>query len=82
MLNWDKVKSERELLIREMLYGNVKDILKKYSKEKLKETFLKNLHRFDAKNKAFWKLALDISDEEIEQRTKKSFREGGRSWNF
>ncbi|WP_243694533.1 hypothetical protein [Aquifex aeolicus] len=74
MFNWDKVKSERELLIREMLYGNVKEVLKKYPRKKLREAFLKNLHRFDAKNRAFWKLALNISDEEVKERTERGFR--------
>ncbi len=41
MLNRDRVKSEEELLIREMLYGNIEEVLKKYSKEKLKRIFLK-----------------------------------------
>jgi len=77
MLNWDKVRSERELLIREMLYGDVKEVLRKYPKERLKEVFLKNIHRFDPKNKAFWKLILEVSDEEIEQKTKNSFRGSG-----
>lgn len=70
MLNWDGVKSEKELLIREMLYGNVEEILKKHSKEELKRVFLENLHRFDSKNIAFWRLILEVSDEEIEQRAR------------
>ncbi len=76
MLNWDRVKSGKELLIREMLYGNVEDVLKNHPKEELKRVFLENLHRFDPKNRAFWKLALEVSDEEIEQRAKGSFRKG------
>ncbi len=76
MLNWDRVKSEKELLIREMLYGNVEEVLKIHPKEELKRVFLENLHRFDPKNRAFWKLALEVSDEEIERRAKNSLREG------
>ena len=76
MLNWYGVKSEKELLIREMLYGNVEEVLRKHSRKKLKRVFLENLHRFDPKNRAFWKLALEVSDEEIEQKAKGSFKEG------
>ncbi len=76
MLNWDRVKSEKEQLIREMLYSNIEEVLKKHSKEELRRIFLENIHRFDPKNRAFWKLALEVSDEEIEQRTKGSFKEG------
>ena len=61
MFNWDRVKSEKEIMIREMLFGDVEDILKKYPKEILKKVFLENIHRFDKKNKSFWGFVLDIN---------------------
>ncbi|WP_022856199.1 hypothetical protein, partial [Thermodesulfobacterium thermophilum] len=60
---WDRVVSEEELLIRALLYANPIDLLKAFSKEKLKEVFLNNLHRFDKKNLNFWKIILEIDED-------------------
>ena len=75
MLNWDRVKSETEIIIREMLYDDPRDVLREYEKERLKGIFLSNLHRFDKKNKSYWKLVLDVSDEEFTRAVKENFRE-------
>ena len=69
MLDSDGVRSEKELLIREMLFGDIENLLPRYPREILRETFLENIHRFDRRNTAFWKLVLDVSDEELEQKT-------------
>jgi len=81
-INWDNVKSEDVLVVREMLYENPKIVLKKYSKEKLKEIFLNYLHLFDKKNLNFWKLVLDIDDDLLNKKTKKSFRKDCSIWNY
>ncbi len=82
MLDWDGVRSDKELLIREMLYGDVENLLSHFPREELRKTFLENIHRFDKKNIAFWKLVLDVSDEEFEQRTQKNFRAVNKIWDY
>jgi hypothetical protein len=46
---WDRTQDEEELLIRAMIYHNPVELLMAFSREELKKTFLKNLHRFDDK---------------------------------
>jgi hypothetical protein len=71
---WDRVVSEEELLIRALLYANPIDLLKAFPKEKLKEVFLNNLHRFDKKNLNFWKIILEIDEDEFNRHAEKNFR--------
>jgi len=71
---WDRVVSEEELLIRALLYADPLELLKAFSKEKLKEVFLNNLHRFDKKNLNFWKIILEIDDDEFNRYAEKNFR--------
>jgi hypothetical protein len=71
---WDRVVSEEELLIRALLYADPIELLKAFSKEKLKEVFLNNLHRFDKKNLNFWKIILEIDEDEFNRYAEKNFR--------
>jgi len=71
---WDRVVSEEELLIRALLYADPLELLKAFSKEKLKEVFLNNLHRFDKKNLNFWKIILEIDEDEFNRYAEKNFR--------
>ena len=71
---WDRVVSEEELLIRALLYANPIDLLKAFPREKLKEVFLNNLHRFDKKNLNFWKIILEIDEDEFNRHAEKNFR--------
>ena len=71
---WDRVVSEEELLIRALLYANPIDLLKAFPKEKLTEVFLNNLHRFDRKNLNFWKIILEIDEDEFNNYPEKNFR--------
>ncbi len=80
--NWDKTASEEEILIRRMLYDDPRTLLKNYEKDLLKKLFLKNFYKFDKKNKSFWKLVLDVSDEEIDRITKESFRNSVKIWDY
>jgi hypothetical protein len=80
--NWDKTASEEEILIRRMLYDDPRTLLKNYEKDFLKKLFLKNFYKFDKKNKSFWKLVLDVSDEEIDRITKESFRNSVKIWDY
>ncbi len=73
-LSWDKETDREILLFRQMRWDDPQKLLKQYSKEELRKIFFKFYFRFDRKNKAFWKLVLEIGDEEIEQKTKGSIR--------
>lgn len=75
MISWDGQKAEEELLIRMMLMGNVFKVLEDHEVAVLRKIFLNNTHRFTRYNRSFWKLILDISDDELDECTEKSFRE-------
>lgn len=81
-LAWDGVKSDREITIREMLYEDPRKVLRKHGKEKLRKIFLKHLHRFDKRNISFWKLVLEVSDEEVARASSSNFRETGKIWSY
>lgn len=73
---WDGCKGN-ESIIRKMIFGNIEDIrelLKVYGKEKLRKIFLENIYRFNGRDKSFWKLILEVSDEQINLETKRSIR--------
>ena len=82
MLNWDGVKSDTELTIREMLYEDPRNVLAKYEEEELREIFLTYIHRFDKKNRSFWKLVLGVSDEEYDRAIRENFREANKVWDY
>lgn len=63
--SWDKEKSEIELLIRKMKFQDPRKTILEYSKNKLKDVFLKNYFRFSEKEQSFWKIILDISEKEL-----------------
>ncbi|MEZ0343554.1 MAG: hypothetical protein ABWJ99_01935 [Caldimicrobium sp.] len=73
---WDGVQCEEELILRAMLYDDPQWILQSFSKEFLKNLFLKHIHRFERENRSFWKLLLEVSNEEIERASKENLREG------
>ncbi|NPA40745.1 MAG: hypothetical protein GXO18_00515 [Aquificae bacterium] len=79
---WDGVRSEREVLIRRMLFDDPRKVLKDYEIRLLRETFLKYIHRFDERNVSFWSLVLEVSDEEIAKARSSNFREAGKVWNY
>ncbi len=81
-LAWDGVKSDREITIREMLYEDPRKVLRKHRKEKLRSLFLEYVHRFDKRNKSFWKLILEVSDEEYERAIRENFREANKVWDY
>jgi|YNPBryunderm2012_1023409.scaffolds.fasta_scaffold08889_6 hypothetical protein len=58
------------------MFHNPVELLRAFSREELKKTFLENLHRFDDKNLNFWKFALEVSDEELNRYAKGNFRFG------
>jgi len=76
-LSWDGCSGE-ELVIRKMILGDVQDlkeVLADYGQKGLKLVFLQNLYRFNPKERAFWQVILEVTDEELEQYRKNSFRE-------
>jgi len=64
-ISWNKEKSETELLIRKMKFQDPRKTFLEYSKDKLKEVFLRNYFRFSEKEQSFWKIILDISEKEL-----------------
>ncbi len=72
-LIWDNDESERTLIFREMMWGDVKTVLSKYRKEVLKSVFKRYYFKFDKRNKKFWKLILRISDDKIDSYSKRGF---------
>jgi len=72
--SWDKEKSKVELLIRKMKFQDPRKTVAEHSKDELKEVFLKNYFRFSEKEKSFWKVILDISEEEL-AKCKSNFEE-------
>lgn len=74
-----------ETIIRKMVLGNLEDfseLLNKYKENELKEIFLNNLHRFNGKDRSFWKVILEVSNEEIRRKSKESFRKDFALRNF
>jgi len=80
--DWDRVENKEVLIFREMCGEPYEKVIKKYSPEYLKELYFKFYYRMDKRNKNFWKVILEISDEEIKQKAKKSFREACKLWNY
>ncbi|QID33510.1 hypothetical protein [Pampinifervens florentissimum] len=74
--SWDGERSREELLIRAILYANPLEIAPLFSKEELKGIFLNNLHRFHRKDRSFWKVVLEVSEDELKRYSEKNFREG------
>jgi hypothetical protein len=79
---WDKIQNKEELILRAMLYDDPQWILKSFSKDFLKNLFLKHIHRFERENRSFWSLVLEVSNEEIEQASKRSFRESSKLLSY
>jgi hypothetical protein len=80
--NWDYTTDKELLAFREMCGEPYQKVLKKYSPEYLKKLYFKFYYQMDKRNRNFWKIILDISDEEIDQKAKKSFRESCKIWNY
>lgn len=79
--NWDKIKTEEIITIREMLYNNPKNVLKDYKREYLKKILVENKHLFDKRNLNFWKIILEVKDEDFKT-TDRSFRENCKIWHY
>jgi len=72
--NWDGEKNPRVIVFRRMLYDSPEKVLKEYGKEKLRGIFWEFWFQFDRRNLNFWKLVLEISDEEFREKTEGSSR--------
>ena len=81
-LAWDRVKSDTEIIIREMLFEDPRKVVKKHGKEKLRKIFLKYIRRFDKVNGSFWSLILEVNDEELTKASASNFREAFKIWNY
>ena len=79
---WDRDKSKETQIIRQMLWGDLKEVLRLYQREELKKVFLRNYFKFDKKNFSFWKIVLEINDEELNSGTNRSFRRDCKVWHY
>jgi len=79
--SWDGARDRETLIVRRMLHDDPKQVIKDYEIDFLRELYLKKLHLFDKINKNFWKLALKVSDEEIDRATDKNPRLSCKVWN-
>ncbi len=70
---WDNDLSEDTLIFRKLMWEDIKVVLKTYKKSVLKEVFLKYYFKFDKRNQNFWKLVLNITDDEVNKRAKRKF---------
>ncbi|SMP15283.1 hypothetical protein SAMN06265339_1378 [Desulfurobacterium pacificum] len=80
--SWDGNRTKSVLVARRMMYDNPRDVYREYGEEYLKEVFLRHYNLFNDVNRVFWKTILGISDEEIEEKTKGSFRNACKIWNY
>ncbi len=81
-LNWDKDKSKETKIIREMLYSSPEKVLKKYSREDLKQMLFKFHFKFDKRNQEFWGIILNIDEKEFEKLSTESFRTSCDIWHY
>ena len=79
---WDGAKGEEALAYRRMCYDSRENVLRDYSREYLKEIYLKFYYQLDKRSRNFWKAVLGIPEEEIEKKVKKDFREACKIWNY
>ena len=82
LYNWDHCGNPERILLRKMLYGDPAEVLREHSLKELRELFLKKIHFFKRQNRSFWKLILDIGDEELEQAIKGNLREAFKLWPY
>ncbi len=80
--SWDGEENPRVIIFRRMLYDSPKKVLEEYGKEKLREIFWEFWFQFDRRNLNFWKLVLEISDEEFKRKTKGSIRKAIKIWGY
>jgi len=79
---WDGTKSKDVLVFRKMCGEPYETLLKEYPVEYLKDLYFKFYYQMDKRNRNFWKIILEISDDEIAREAKKSFREACKIWDY
>lgn len=71
---WDNDKSEETAIFRALTWGDIKTVLKKHDKLTLKKIFLRYYFKFDKRNQNFWKIILEINENEINKRANREFK--------
>ncbi len=79
---WDGAEDRETLIFRRLKYDDPIEVLKDYSIEELKAVFFKNWHNLDKKSFNFWKLVLEIDDEEFNRKAKKDFKTSIKLWSY
>lgn len=80
--SWDGKRDEESLIIRAMCLGTTDEIItimKTYETECLREIYLRRIGEFVASNRTFWKLMLDVTDEEYNRALAENPR---AAWNM
>lgn len=72
-LLWDNDKSIETLIFRALMWEDVKTVLKEFDEETLKKVFLKYYFKFDERNQNFWKIVLNIDENEFNKSSKREF---------
>ena len=80
--NWDRYRDKLAIIIRAMLYGAPCFLLQNFPKGYQKEIFLTKINLFRGPNRAFWKLMLEIEDEELDRATKNNPKEALKIWPY
>ncbi len=79
---WDGQRSRSVLIARRMAFDDPVEVFRDYGEEVLKEVFFRHYYLLDRRSRNFWKIILEISDEEVEKRAKKSIRESSKIWDY
>ncbi|OAQ19795.1 hypothetical protein TDIS_2110 [Thermosulfurimonas dismutans] len=80
--DWDKCGDPEVLLVREMLLSDPREVLRSYPRKRLREIFIRKIHLFRRENRTFWKLILDISDEELVKASTGNPRDSFTLWPY
>ena len=80
--NWDRCNNPEIILVRRMLYDDPHKVLSEFTKQELKKVFLKRIHLFRRHNRSFWKLILEVADDELEKAVAENFREAIKVWPY
>jgi hypothetical protein len=80
--DWDNEKNPEIILFRKMKWDDPLQLVSKYDQTFLRKVYLKYYYKLDKRNRNFWKLILEISDEEINTKANKRFGDACRIRDF
>ena len=78
---WDNEQSREVLILRRMMYDDPEGVFREYDKNLLKKIFIEQWFKMDKRNRAFWKLILEVDEDEFDK-YKKELRDSIKIWDF